>query len=214
MIGLIGFVLGAVLVLLVVGLVVTAAVVFGSRATTKVRRNYERSNEVVPGVPTAAPTGWLGSHDPEAKLHRRLADAIRALHTNQSFDTLGTYLDLRVELEQQAVAIDNELVATAALPVHLRTEPLQRLSAEVASIESAVAELARASSTDAAGRIDDVLRQVRERSSTLGQAQAALDELERGGSAPTAGSPTAGSPTPPPVTDPPTPPAAPPAPEA
>jgi hypothetical protein len=172
--------LGLVVVGAVVAVGVGAALWFGGRkATSKVMDNYARQNQVVPGVESAAPTSWLGSHDPEAKLHRRLIDAIKALHTTQAFDTMGTYLDLRVDLEQAAVATDNELVATSTLPQNLRVEPLTRLTAAVASIEESVAEIGRATAQGAAGDIDAVRRKVRERTSSLGQAQAALDELER-----------------------------------
>lgn len=169
--------LAAVVVVAVIGTAVAgyAAV----RATRTVRTNYEQSNQVVPGTPTAAPTSWLGSHDPEARLHRRLIDAVRALNANQQFDTFGTYLDLRVELEQQAVVIDNELVAVAALPVGQRQEPLAKLTGAVESIEVAVGELARTSAQNAADQLARTLDGLRERTSTLEEAKAALDELDR-----------------------------------
>ncbi|MBX3314243.1 MAG: hypothetical protein KF906_07970 [Actinobacteria bacterium] len=149
------------------------------KATRTVRSNYEQSNQVVPGTPTAAPTSWLGSHDPEARLHRRLIDAVRALRANQQFDTLGTYLDLRVELEQQAVMIDNELVAVAALPIAQRQEPLAKLTEAVESIEVAIGELARTSAQSASDQLARTLDGLRERSTTLEEAKAALDELDR-----------------------------------
>ena len=64
---------------------------------------FERSNELIPGVRSVAPTSWAGSHEPEARLHRRLIQALDALRANQAFDHDGSLLDLRVELEQQAV---------------------------------------------------------------------------------------------------------------
>jgi len=175
----------ALLAIVVIGVAVVGAavVIGGKKAAARVRAGYERTNQVVPGIASAAPTSWLGSHDPEAKLHRRLIDAIAALHTTQSFDTLGTYLDLRVEIEQQAVAIDNELVATSTLPVNLRDEPLARLTAAVAGIEEAVAEVGRAAASGGAEGIDRLLDRVRDRTGSgpgsLDRTQAALEELER-----------------------------------
>ncbi|MEO6987243.1 MAG: hypothetical protein ABI239_01190, partial [Aquihabitans sp.] len=148
------------------------------RATTKLQANYERSNQVVPGVPSSAPTSWLGSHDPEARMHRRLVEAMKALRANQSFDQDGGLLDLRVELEQQAVAIDAELVATAALPLALRQEPLQTLAGAVETIEHAVAGLATTSAAEVGERLQRVLEDLRFRTSTVAQARAALDEID------------------------------------
>jgi hypothetical protein len=169
------FLLGLVIIV-VAGAVGAGYLAF--RGTKKLKDNYERSNQVVPGYASAAPTAWLGSHDPEARLHRRLIDAIQALHANQQFDTLGTYLDLRVELEQQAIAVDNELVSVAALPVALRQEPLTNLTQAVASIEQAVGELARTSAQQASDQLAKTLEGLRQRTSTLDQARAALEALE------------------------------------
>lgn len=181
-----GLLLGL-LVIVVIGAAGAGYLAF--RGTKKLKDNYERSNQVVPGFTTAAPTSWLGSHDPEARLHRRLIDAIKALHANQQFDTLGTYLDLRVELEQQAIAIDNELVSVAALPVAQRQEPLTKLTQAVESIEQAVGELARTSAQQASDQLARTLEGLRQRTSTLDQARAALDAIE---------DPTAGAVAPPP----------------
>lgn len=177
------FLLAAVLVVAVAA--AAGAGYLAVRATRTVKANYEQSNQVVPGRPTAAPTSWLGSHDPEARLHRRLIDAIRALHANQQFDTFGAYLDLRVELEHQAVLIDNELVVVAALPVAQRKEPLAKLTEAVESIEVAIGELARTSAQNAADQLARTLDGLRERTSTLEEAKAALDELDRQQGGPT-----------------------------
>lgn len=158
--------------------VAAALAVIAVRAATKMQANYERSNEVVPGVSSPAPTSWLGSHDPEARLHRRLVDAMKALRANQSFDQDGGLLDMRVELEQQALAIDAELVATAALPLALRQKPLQTLAGAVETIEHAVAGLASTSAAEVGDRLRRVLEDLRFRTSTVAQARAALDEID------------------------------------
>lgn len=157
---------------------VGALVFVATRAASKVQASYERSNEVVPGIPSPAPTSWLGSHDLEAKLHRRLIDAMKALRTNQSFDQDGSLLDLRVELEHEAVTLDAELVSVAALPVHVRQEPLATLTGAVETIESAVAGLALSSAAGAGVRLERLLEDLRHRTSTVAQARAALDEID------------------------------------
>lgn len=173
----------ALLVLAVVLIGVAAAIGIGAliatrAATNRLRTSYDRSNQVVPGIPSPAPTSWLGSHDPEAKLHRRLKTAIESLHAGQNLDLMGRYLDLQVEIEQQALAIDNDLVATSRLPVHLREEPLERLTAAVATIEEAAAEIGRASSIGASHDLEKLLRTVRERTSSLDRAAEVLRELD------------------------------------
>lgn len=156
-----------------------AAIVAARSAARRVKENYQRSNQVVPGIASNAPTGWLGSHDPEAKLHRRLIDAIRALHASQDLDTIGTYLDLRVEIEQRAIEIDNELVVTAGLPVPLREAPLERLNAEVSALEAAVAEVGVAAASGRAGRMEELLAEIRRRTSSLDRTREVLEELDR-----------------------------------
>ena len=138
---------------------------------------YDRSNELIPGVKTVAPASWAGSHEPEARLHRRLRQALDALRANQAFDHDGSLLDIRVELEQQAVEVDQQLVATAALPLHLRPEPLSRLTAAVESLEQAVADLAGSSAADTSARLSRALDDVRARTGLVAQARAALDDL-------------------------------------
>lgn len=190
----------------IVVLAAVAAVVVAGVLALRGKSKYDASNQLIPGVSTSAPGSWAGSHDPEARLHRRLRDALAALAANQAFDDNGTLLDLRVELQQQAIALDEQLVATAALPLNLRADPLERISGAVGSIEQAVAGLAGASATEAASRINRVLEDVTARTGLVAQARAALDEL---GPLP-GGAPA--MPTPAPVTEPPAPVAEPPAP--
>jgi hypothetical protein len=160
------------LVLVVAGAVGAVALVLRNKAA------YDRSNELLPGIATSAPASWAGSHDPEARLHRRLRDAMVALRANQAYDLDGTLLDLRVDLEQQAVALDEQLVATTALPVHLRGEPLARIVGAVESIEQAVADLAGSTTAEIGTRLAVVLDDVRMRTDLVAQARTALDALD------------------------------------
>jgi hypothetical protein len=50
-------------------------------------------------------------------------------------------MDARVSLEQQALAVDERLIAVAALPERVRAEPLASVTAAVDAVEAAVAAL-------------------------------------------------------------------------
>ena len=160
-------------ILVVVGALTAGVVVLAGRS----KENFVRSNQVVPDRPTRAPTGWLGSHDPEAVLHRRLIESMKALRANTDFDDDGGLLDLRVELEQQAVAIDDRLVAIAALPRLRRGDPLDQATRAVDLVETAVSELAARSAAEAEPALNAVVDRIRERTTLIDQIRAELDSL-------------------------------------
>ncbi|MHA7649485.1 hypothetical protein ACX9NE_06900 [Mycobacterium sp. ML4] len=114
---------------------------------TIVHRRQQRAirgaNQLIPGRTTRAPRSWAVSHDPEARLHRRLRDAMRALYAVNAIDT-GTTVVLRADLEQMAVDLDDHLVAIAQLPPAHREELLATVTTAVESIEAAVARYATA----------------------------------------------------------------------
>lgn len=111
------------------------------------RRGRERQAvdaEVLAGVDTGAPASWSGSHDPEARLHRRLVAAVRGLRSQADLGYEGVEeLELRVELEQHAVAVDKRLVAAATLPPDQRGPAVAEIEVSVTAIESAAADLGR-----------------------------------------------------------------------
>ncbi len=186
----------------VVVLLAVAGLVLAGVLALRGRSSFERDSRLAPHLATSAPTSWAGSHDPEARLHRRLRDAVTALTANQAFDHDGNLLDLRVELEHQAVALDEQLVATAALPLHVRAEPLERIAGAVEALERAVAELAGTSAAEVAVRLDRAVEDLRTRTGLVAQARAALDALDPPGLGevpPTAtpGSPAGGATAPP-----------------
>jgi hypothetical protein len=175
------------LVLLLALVVAVAGAVGAVALAMRSRRQFVAANELIPGRPTRAPASWAGSHDPEAVLHRRLRDAMAALRANQAFDHDGGLLDVRVELEEQALAIDDELVAVAALPRLHRHEPLRKVTEAVNSIETAVAELASRAVTESGPRLEDVLRRIRERTTLVDEIRAELDQLPDAGTDPATG---------------------------
>jgi hypothetical protein len=129
------------LVVLVLVLVVAAA--GGLTVVTGQRAKFAKANQVVPGLPSRAPAAWAGAHSPEALLHRRLRDAVAAMRANPAVKD-GWAIDSRVALEQHALAVDDRLVAVAALPASVRGQPLAAVADAVAAVEAAVASLATA----------------------------------------------------------------------
>ncbi len=166
----------AILVLVaLVSVAVVGGLAWGTlRTVQRQRERLAASNEVVPGVPTSAPVAWAGSHDPEARLHRRLREAMTALRsTTAAMDGAG--LDLRVELEQQALALDDALVAVAAASVAHRSQPLERITGAVEQLEQAVADVAATSADAAASRLEAVVADVHRQQVTLEEIRAQLD---------------------------------------
>lgn len=134
---------------IVVGVILALVLIVGLAAAVvmvvhrKQQRSLDRDNQVIPGRPTNAPRSWAVSHDPEARLHRRLRDAMTALHAPNFVDT-GSTVVLRADLEQTAISLDDHLAAVAQLaPVH-RDELLPKITTTVECIEAAVARYATA----------------------------------------------------------------------
>ena len=159
-----------VLVLLVVVAAVTAATV----VVRSGKRRYAEANEVLPGTSTRAPAEWAGAHTPEARLHRRLRDAVAALRANPAMED-AWMLEARVSLEQQALAVDERLIAAAALPKGVRAERLTAVTVAVGAVEAAVASLARASGEVDRSGLDRTMAEVEERLALLAESRAELD---------------------------------------
>ncbi|MFF0490450.1 hypothetical protein ACFYTQ_15635 [Nocardia sp. NPDC004068] len=106
-------------------------------------RRMELDNELIPGVPTRAPADWSRSHDPAPRLHRRLRDAMRTLHSAPAYPTAAS-VDLRTSLEQSALALDDHLSALANLPPTHSASHLAEATRAVEAIEQAVTDYATA----------------------------------------------------------------------
>lgn len=155
-------------VLAVVAMLAAAAVIARRGAAAQ-----RRDNEVVPGVPTGAPISWAGAHTEEARLHRRLRDAVRALRAAPG----GADESMRASLEHEAVEVDRRLVAVAALGGTARSEALGDVAAAVDALERTVASAV----TSTRGLGQPVVEELAERLRALEEARAELDEAERGG---------------------------------
>ena len=155
-----------VFVLLMVGAAVVAAAYVIARAG---KREFAEANEVVPGVSSRAPAEWAGAHNPEARLHRRLRDAVAALRANPAMED-AFVLEARVALEQHALAVDERLIAVAALPKGVRTQPLASVASAVDAVEAAVASMV-AGPPEAVERsgLDRAMAEVEQRVATLEQ---------------------------------------------
>ena len=155
-----------VLVLLVVSAVVAATVVVRTN-----KRRFAEANLVVPGTATKAPAEWAGAHTPEARLHRRLRDAVAAVRANPAMED-AYMMDARVSLEQQALAVDERLIAVAALPEGVRAEPLASVAAAVEAVEAAVAAVVAGPAQGQRRGVDQAMAEVADR----------VSQLEQGGS--------------------------------
>lgn len=152
------------LLLFVVSAAVAAAVVVRTQ-----KRKFAEANVIVPGTTTKAPAEWAGAHTPEARLHRRLRDAVAAVRANPALED-AFMMDARVSLEQQALAVDERLIAVAALPERVRAEHMASVAAAVDAVEAAVAALVAGPASK--GSLDQAMVEVAER----------VAQLEQGGS--------------------------------
>lgn len=155
-----------VLVLLVA--VAAAAAGVGALAVSA-RRKYAAANQIVPGSPSAAPAEWAGAHSPQAKLHRRLVAATAAARAaNSSATALAT-------VQATALAIDDRLIAAAALPAAHRDSAVAQVAPFVARLEATVAELG--SITAGADSVDARLTETQRCITALQESHRELDAL-------------------------------------
>ena len=128
------------IITLLLVLVVAAVVAFVIAASVRARRDFHEQNQVVPGITSKAPASWAGAHSPEARLHRRLRDAVIAAHT--AADTLDVPIGTAItRLDSEAVIIDDRLVAAAALPKPHREPAIERIESAVTTLEVTVATI-------------------------------------------------------------------------
>lgn len=168
-------------VIAIVAIVFVVALAGGAVAiAARQKRSFAKANEVVPGRTTTAPADWAGAHSPEAKLHRRLTDAVGALRANATLSD-GAFIESRVSVEQTALAIDERLIAASALPATHRSAAIAAVEPAVVALEGAVAALAVPNSGAAAATqqaLDDSVRAAQIRLDALAEARAELDRFD------------------------------------
>lgn len=142
------------------------------------KQNFAKANEIVPGRATSAPAGWAGAHSPEAKLHRRMGEAVTALRANPTLSD-AAFMESRSSIENAAQAIDERLIAAAALPRGHREAAIAAVEPDVVALEASVASLATPAVGSAPQRaLDDSVRAAQIRLDALAAAQAELDQLD------------------------------------
>jgi len=153
-----------VLIVLVVLLVVVGGAIALAR---QAKKDATLPVSLAPG----APASWAGAHTPEARLHRRLVDAVAALPREDV-----NVLEARLAIEQLARAVDEQLVTVSKLPERVRAEPLAQVTAAVEAVEDGVARVA-ANELGAAGAaaVESALAQLTERVQLLDQARRELE---------------------------------------
>ena len=151
---------------IVVALLVTLALLVGAAVAVvaivhrKQQRSIARDNQLIPDQPTRAPSSWAVSHEPEARLHRRLRDAMAALRTVNAMDS-GSTVVLSADLEQTAIQLDDQLVAVAQIMPSQRPDLLESITATVESIEAAVGRYAAAATMPDTSALDAGVATVR-----------------------------------------------------
>ena len=165
--------------LLALVLVAAAGASFAVALAARGKREQRDRLEVVPGVATSAPVAWAGAHTPEARLHRRLGDAVRAMRGQPAL-TASVFADQRTALEQEALRIDARLIAMASLTGQRRTSGLAQVGELVDRYEHAVADLVTASLDDASS-LESVISESELRLRALEAARAEVERIDRSG---------------------------------
>lgn len=161
------------LLVAVAGLAVGA---FAGALAVQARRRRDARLEIVPGVRSEAPVAWAGAHSPEARLHRRLGDAVRSLRAQPALD--GPIMSgQRSALEQEATRIDARLIGAAALTGDRRAPAITHVAELVDRFESAVADLVTASLDDV-GALDAVITESEIKLRALEEARAEVERID------------------------------------
>jgi hypothetical protein len=137
-VGSVGVTTVVVLLVIVAGLAAAGGVFVMTR---RIREGARRANELIPGQPTNAPESWSGSHDPEARLHRRMRDALSLLRSDPKADYDGGRIDARVRLEIAATELDNRLVTASKSPQRVRDPIIAQAGDAVTELENLAAEI-------------------------------------------------------------------------
>ncbi|PVY32788.1 hypothetical protein [Williamsia muralis] len=147
----------AIVVVVLVACVAAAVGVF--LMTRRIRDSAVRSNEIIPGQPTNAPASWAGSHDPEARLHRRIRDALALLRADPKLEYDGERIDARVRIELAATDLDNWLIAVSTTPPRLRETALAHADSAVTELENVAAALS-GGATVQHDRVDELITRI------------------------------------------------------
>lgn len=140
-------------VIVLIGVVAAGAIILARSS----KRTYDKQSELFAGQSSTVPSQFGGSHDPEARLFRRLRDAIAALHANAIFTGDALMLDARVQIDLCAQQITDDLIAISKLPQPQKTLAVAPIEPKVAGLESLAADLVTLTGTKALDRAESTL---------------------------------------------------------
>lgn len=168
---------------MIISLILLAAVAsivgFGVALSVRGKRDFAKQNEVVPGTKSPAPASWAGAHSLEAKLHRRLGDAVRAANDNPRLVELGLAVQTK-QIEAEAMAIDERLVAAAGLPASHRADAVADFEPQVEALEDAVAALVKSTTvSDSKQLLEQTVSDADLKLQALAQARAEVEAVDR-----------------------------------
>lgn len=164
-------------VLVVLVAVAVAGGAMAAVTATRQQRSRAARLQVVPGVVTRAPVAWAGAHTPEARLHRRLGDAVRSMRATPASNS-PMFTEQRHALEQEAIRIDERLIAVAALTGDQRAPAIDQVRELVERYETAVADLVSATLDDPSA-LDAAISDSEIRLRALEAARAEVEQIDR-----------------------------------
>lgn len=160
-------------------LTVIAVVGFGVALVVRSKREFAEQNQVVPGRASPAPANWAGAHTREAKLHRRLGDAVRGAHDNPRFVELGLAAQMQA-IDAEALAIDERLVAAAGLPGSHRDAAIDALEANVVQLEATIADVVTSVTVaDSKQQLEQAVSAADLKLQALAEARAEIEMIDR-----------------------------------
>ncbi len=145
-------------------------------AAGAISKNAKNKNQVVPGLLTPAPDNWFGSHEPEAKLHRRVRDAAAGLRATAASDP--TMADTTASIDREAARLDEQIVAASRMPERHKAEALESLEGAVKQFEDMTAGLITRTSGIGATNVTSELDALAERLDLVAEARAELDDQD------------------------------------
>ncbi|MGH1505450.1 MAG: hypothetical protein ACRBI6_18000 [Acidimicrobiales bacterium] len=166
-------------VVVLLGLGVLAAVGAGIylAGAKAVKRSADRSLQIVPGVELDVPANWYGSHEAEARLHRRLRDAVASVRSAAASDaslavTLG-------QLEEHALRLDRHLINIARLPASTRQPQVAEATRAVETFEELTAQTITGATSFAVDSSTSDLTRLTEELGALEAARQEVEEIDR-----------------------------------
>ena len=125
------------------------------------------------------PASWAGAHSREARLHRRLGDAVKGAHENPRFVELGLAPQM-AQIDAQAMAIDERLVAAANLPASHKDAAIDAIEAHVVELEATIADLVTGITvTDSRQQLEQAVSDADIRLQALAEARAIVEQADR-----------------------------------